>query len=462
MAECSEDDFDVGDRRQPQGHVLPVRGRDSAPRGARAAASSTSRATPGHQGNLGAAAYCASKGGVTLFTKALALELAPRGVRANVVSPGDVDTPMLRFQAERYGGGDPAGYLRACSRSIRRARGRASSEPRGNRGAGVLPLHAGRGRDHGRGSRDRPGLLRRQVDRGRSVSGRSPASAACSARVAHASAATATTAPSAPGTSQRAADAPACSWAACCASTSRTAPSTHRVAVDGGGRPEHRATACRALSVPISESCSCSSCARRSPRVAGRDSAAIRSRNRESNCADSAGRGSAGGEPRIERGKIRRPRAAARRTASRCSRTMRRALGRQRAVVQFHQVVLVVGAGADQGSGRSCGLDLVGARELHQSLARAVQQVLDGAERHAELLGDCVVGSVLEIEEAHGLLLVARQGLDAAAAGCRAPGRSAGPVAMLAAACWASAESGIVERHGAAGAGAVPSGRCCA
>ncbi|MCM2311477.1 MAG: SDR family oxidoreductase [Steroidobacteraceae bacterium] len=65
----------------------------------------------GHQGNLGAAAYCASKGGVTIFTKALALELAPHGVRANAVSPGDVDTPMLHFQAERYGGGDPRGYL---------------------------------------------------------------------------------------------------------------------------------------------------------------------------------------------------------------------------------------------------------------------------------------------------------------------------------------------------------------
>lgn len=67
----------------------------------------------GRQGNLGAAAYCASKGGVTLFTRALALELAPHGVRANVVSPGDVDTPMLRFQAERYGGGDPQAYLAA-------------------------------------------------------------------------------------------------------------------------------------------------------------------------------------------------------------------------------------------------------------------------------------------------------------------------------------------------------------
>lgn len=67
----------------------------------------------GRQGNLGAAAYCASKGGVTIFTKALALELAPQGVRANTVSPGDVDTPMLKFQAQRYGGGDPDGYYRS-------------------------------------------------------------------------------------------------------------------------------------------------------------------------------------------------------------------------------------------------------------------------------------------------------------------------------------------------------------
>jgi NAD(P)-dependent dehydrogenase (short-subunit alcohol dehydrogenase family) len=66
----------------------------------------------GRQGNTGAAAYCASKGGVTIFTKALALELAPQGVRANVVSPGDVNTPMLRFQAETYGGGAPEAYLR--------------------------------------------------------------------------------------------------------------------------------------------------------------------------------------------------------------------------------------------------------------------------------------------------------------------------------------------------------------
>ena len=67
----------------------------------------------GRQGNAGAAAYCASKGAVTNFTRALALDLAPDLVRANVVSPGDTATPMLDFQAERYGGGDPAAYKAA-------------------------------------------------------------------------------------------------------------------------------------------------------------------------------------------------------------------------------------------------------------------------------------------------------------------------------------------------------------
>ncbi|MBD2840349.1 SDR family oxidoreductase [Pseudomonas sp. JM0905a] len=66
----------------------------------------------GRQGNKNAAAYCASKGGVTLLTKTLALDLAPFGVRCNAVSPGDIETPMLKFQAEQYGGGDPEGYYR--------------------------------------------------------------------------------------------------------------------------------------------------------------------------------------------------------------------------------------------------------------------------------------------------------------------------------------------------------------
>jgi len=43
----------------------------------------------------GAAAYCASKGGVALLTKAAALEWAPLGIRVNSVHPGFVDTPMV-------------------------------------------------------------------------------------------------------------------------------------------------------------------------------------------------------------------------------------------------------------------------------------------------------------------------------------------------------------------------------
>ena len=43
----------------------------------------------------GAAAYCASKGGVALLTKAVALELAPAAVRVNSVHPGFIETPMV-------------------------------------------------------------------------------------------------------------------------------------------------------------------------------------------------------------------------------------------------------------------------------------------------------------------------------------------------------------------------------
>jgi len=58
------------------------------------------------------AIYTASKGGVSLMTKSLALELAPDLVRVNAVCPADIMTPMLQYQADRYGGGDPEGYFR--------------------------------------------------------------------------------------------------------------------------------------------------------------------------------------------------------------------------------------------------------------------------------------------------------------------------------------------------------------
>ena len=44
----------------------------------------------------GTVAYCASKGGVVMLTKALATDLEPQGVRVNCVAPSIVDTPMSR------------------------------------------------------------------------------------------------------------------------------------------------------------------------------------------------------------------------------------------------------------------------------------------------------------------------------------------------------------------------------
>ena len=52
----------------------------------------------GINGNYFCTAYCASKGAVTVFTKALALELAVHGVRVNCICPADVDTPLTRAQ----------------------------------------------------------------------------------------------------------------------------------------------------------------------------------------------------------------------------------------------------------------------------------------------------------------------------------------------------------------------------
>lgn len=61
-----------------------------------------------------AAAYCASKGGLVLLTRAMARDHAADGIRINAVCPGDVDTPMLAQMAEDFDG-DLDGYLESLA-----------------------------------------------------------------------------------------------------------------------------------------------------------------------------------------------------------------------------------------------------------------------------------------------------------------------------------------------------------
>jgi NAD(P)-dependent dehydrogenase (short-subunit alcohol dehydrogenase family) len=49
----------------------------------------------GLEGTEGGSAYNASKGGVVILTKNLAIDYGRRGIRANVICPGFIDTPMM-------------------------------------------------------------------------------------------------------------------------------------------------------------------------------------------------------------------------------------------------------------------------------------------------------------------------------------------------------------------------------
>lgn len=62
-----------------------------------------------HRGRIGSAHYCASKAAMVMFTKVLAMELAPYGIRVNSVAPGLIRTDTLDL--------DPA-YVEATCHQI--------------------------------------------------------------------------------------------------------------------------------------------------------------------------------------------------------------------------------------------------------------------------------------------------------------------------------------------------------
>ncbi len=49
----------------------------------------------GQNGMADSITYCASKGGVSMLTKAAAIEWAQQGIRVNAVMPGTFKTPLL-------------------------------------------------------------------------------------------------------------------------------------------------------------------------------------------------------------------------------------------------------------------------------------------------------------------------------------------------------------------------------
>lgn len=58
-------------------------------------------------------AYCVSKGAVLALTRAIAIDYAAQGIRANAICPGTVDTPMIRGYVNKYFGEDVEGTMAA-------------------------------------------------------------------------------------------------------------------------------------------------------------------------------------------------------------------------------------------------------------------------------------------------------------------------------------------------------------
>ena len=74
----------------------------------------------GLKGGGNAVSYCASKGAVTIMTRAMAIDHGKQNIRVNAICPGDTDTPMLRDEARQLGQAEDQFMAEAAARPLRR------------------------------------------------------------------------------------------------------------------------------------------------------------------------------------------------------------------------------------------------------------------------------------------------------------------------------------------------------
>jgi dihydroanticapsin dehydrogenase len=116
VAEFAVADWDETFAVNVRGSFLTVRALLPQLRSSTAAAIVNTSSQVGLHGAPGATAYSASKGAVIAFTKALALELAPDGIRVNAICPGWVDTPFNAPAIAMLGG--PEAQARIVQESV--------------------------------------------------------------------------------------------------------------------------------------------------------------------------------------------------------------------------------------------------------------------------------------------------------------------------------------------------------
>ena len=103
-------------------------------------------------GSAGQVNYAASKSGLVGMARSLARELGSRGVTANVVAPGFIETDMTAELGEdlvkKYARADPAGPARFGGRRRRRRSSSSVSDAAGYITGALIPVDGGLGMGH--------------------------------------------------------------------------------------------------------------------------------------------------------------------------------------------------------------------------------------------------------------------------------------------------------------------------